>query len=71
MTVYKPVRKLANLAAETAVALIQGRPVQPTSSVDNGARQVPALFVDVITVNKDNLLSTVVADGFHRADEVQ
>jgi len=71
MTVYKPVRKLANLAAETAVALIQGRSVQPTSSVDNGARQVPALFVDVIAVNKDNLLSTVVADGFHRADEVQ
>jgi D-xylose transport system substrate-binding protein len=71
MTVYKPVKKLATLAADTAVDLIQGRPVHATSSVDNGARSVPALFEAVIAVDRDNLMTTVVADGFHSADEVR
>jgi len=71
MTVYKPVKKLATLAAETALAIIQGRPVQPVGTVNNGSRDVPALFEAVIAVDRSNLLSTVVADGFHRADEVQ
>lgn len=65
MTIYKPVKKLAELAAEIAVKYAKGEPVAPTEFLDNGFKKVPSTYEAVISVDKDNLLSTVVADGFH------
>jgi D-xylose transport system substrate-binding protein len=70
MTVYKPVKKLATLAAETAVALAQGRPIVATGAVNNGKIDVPSILHDSISVDKSNLIDVVVKDGFHSYDEI-
>lgn len=71
VTVYKPIQKLAEAAAERAVKAAQGAAIDSaTVKIANGASQVPALFLEPIPVTKDNLLATVVADGFHSQQEV-
>lgn len=65
MTVYKPLAKLAARAAEIAVAFGTGKPVVARAEIDNGKVLVPAIFIDVVAVDKASLLSTVVKDGFH------
>jgi D-xylose transport system substrate-binding protein len=70
MTIYKPVKKLASVAADAAVKLAAGKPVIATTSVNNGTIDVPAIMEDVVTVTKDNIVSVVVKDGFHTYDEI-
>lgn len=71
VTVYKPIKRLAEAAAERAVKAAQGAAIDSaTSKLANGASQVPALFLEPIPVTKENLLATVVADGFHTQEEV-
>ena len=70
MTIYKPLRTLASGAAELAVRMGEGRAVIARGGVDNGQREVPAVLYDVLTVTRDNILSTVVADGLATYDEV-
>ena len=71
MTVYKPVSRLALLAAHAAVDLAQGRTPAATATLDNGFKKVPCLYEAIISVDKDNMLSTVVAGGFHSADQLK
>jgi D-xylose transport system substrate-binding protein len=70
MSIYKPVQALAKRAAEVAVALATGKPVVAKAELDNGKRQVPTILLDVVTVTKENVDSTVVKDGFHKREEV-
>jgi D-xylose transport system substrate-binding protein len=70
MTIYKPLKELASKAAETAVRLAQRRPIFARAELDNQKTKVPSIFLDVISVTKDNLRETVVADGFHKAEEL-
>ena len=65
MTVYKPLKTLATNAARIAVSVARGEKPEATSLVDNGAKKVPSIFEQVISVDKANLASTVIADGFH------
>lgn len=71
MTVYKPLKNLATNAARVAVEVAKGQRPTTTDTIDNGAKQVPSIFEKVIAVDKDNLMSTVVADGFHKAKDLQ
>ena len=41
-----------------------------TGEVDNAYKEVPSVFVDVIEVTKDNMVDTVIKDGFHKLDDV-
>jgi D-xylose transport system substrate-binding protein len=70
MTIYKPVKKLAEMAADAAVAMTQGKPIIATQAVDNGFKLVPSLLHDVVAVTRDNMIDTVVKDGFHSYDEI-
>jgi D-xylose transport system substrate-binding protein len=73
MTVYQPIIQIAETAAELAVPLAQGEdpPADLASEkVDNGAKQVPSSLLDTIAVNKDNIDSTVVKDGFLDVGEI-
>lgn len=71
MTVYKPIYLLATKAAEMAVKLAKKEKVpEATASVDNGKVKVPSVLLDPIPVDKDNLVSTVIKDGFHKMEEV-
>lgn len=70
MTIYKPVDQLARRATEVAVAMAKGRPVVATATTNNGKIDVPSIFHEVITVTKDNIDQTVIADNFHPRDLV-
>src|SRR4030095_10476292 len=70
MTIYKPLSRLAGQAAEVAVRLAQRRPVIAKAELDNGRINVPSILLDVIAVTKDNIMETVVKDGFQRAEQI-
>jgi D-xylose transport system substrate-binding protein len=70
MTVYKPLKNLAKKAAELAVDLANGKAPATDATVDNGAKKVPSIFEPVVLVTRDNLEATVIADGFHRKDQI-
>ncbi|MSU65909.1 MAG: sugar ABC transporter substrate-binding protein [Opitutus sp.] len=71
MTVYKPLKNLATLGARIAVQVARGERPAATGTLDNGTKQVPSILEKVIAVDKANLMATVVADGFHKAEELK
>jgi len=71
VTVYKPIKKIAEYSAEAAVAMAEGREVAGvTTTVNNGMAEIPTVFLDPIPVTKENIDETVIADGYHDRDEV-
>ncbi|MBQ7066830.1 MAG: substrate-binding domain-containing protein [Lachnospiraceae bacterium] len=70
MTVYKPVEKLAQTAAEYAVMLAQGKELPKTERVFDGVYQVPYVVLDPIAVTKENMDEVIIGSGFHSKDEV-
>ncbi len=70
MTIYKPVEQLAKRATEVAVAMAKGKPVIASSSTNNGKIDVPSIFHDVVTVTRENIDQTVIADGFQTRELV-
>lgn len=69
MTVYKPIKKLAETAAEIAVRMAKGERVSTAKTVFNKKIDVPAILLEPIAVNRANIDATIIADGFHsRAD---
>jgi D-xylose transport system substrate-binding protein len=70
MTVYKPLKRLAEAAAEAAYKLATRRPLVATQETENGKTRVPSILIDVTAAVKDNLDSTVIADGFHSKADV-
>ena len=71
MTVYKPVEKLAQAAAEYTVQLAKDKKVTGvTETISDGTNEVPYVYLDPIAVTKDNIDETVIESGFHTKDEV-
>jgi D-xylose transport system substrate-binding protein len=72
MTVYQPIKKIAETSAELAVALATGKtpPDIAKDKVDNGSEQVPSVLLDTIVITKDNIKDTVIADGFLTAEQI-
>ena len=71
MTVYKPIKPLADKAAEWAVALTKGqKPSDTNTTEDNGSVKVPTLKIPVTPVTQDKVKSTVVADGYWKAADI-
>jgi D-xylose transport system substrate-binding protein len=71
MTVYKPVSKLATLAAQISVTAAQGKLPQAETTIDNGFKQVPCFVEKIVAVDQGNMMETVVAAGFHPASQIQ
>ena len=71
MSVYKPLKRLARSAANAAVALANHEVLIAPDAVHNGFKEVPSLLEEVVVVDSDNLLETVVKDGFHREEDLQ
>ena len=73
MTVYKEIEPEATISAEIAVALAEGEEVPQehiTEEINNGKVKVPSVVLTPVAVTKDNVKSTVVADGFVTASEL-
>jgi len=69
-TVYKPIEDLAFKAAEIAVAMANGQTPETERTLYNGKIDVPSYFLEPIIVNKENIMETVIKDGFHTYAEV-
>ena len=72
MTVYKPVEKLAQRAAECAVHLARGEEITgaDVSTIHNGSFDVPYIGLEPISVNEDNINEVIIGSGFHLKEDV-
>jgi D-xylose transport system substrate-binding protein len=74
MTVYKPIKPLADDAATLAVAVINGEDPADSDvingSENNNTEDVPAAITDTIPVFKDNVKDTIVKDGYWTPQEI-
>jgi D-xylose transport system substrate-binding protein len=70
MTVYKPIKALAEKAAELAVKLAKGESPGAVRKVNNGKIEVPSVLLSPIAVDKYNIDETIIADGFHSKADV-
>ncbi len=71
MTVYKAIIPLASGAVEAAVKLAKKEPLTTTPfKSDSIGKDVPAILLEVVTVDKDNLMTTVIKDGYAKYEDV-
>lgn len=70
MTIYKPIKPLAYMAAELALKLAKGGEAIGKTKFQSGSISVDALFLEPIVVNKINYNETVVKDGHVKASEL-
>ncbi|MFK0156219.1 sugar ABC transporter substrate-binding protein [Streptomyces sp. NPDC090493] len=75
MTVYKPFLEEATRAAEMAVYKVQGRDIQfdalTQDSVDSPTeKEIPTMLVPVVSLTKDNIKDTVIADGVYTVKDI-
>lgn len=70
MTVYKSIKDLATLTAEAAIKLSKGEELDTNGAIDNGLKEVPAVLLETIVVDKSNIRETVIADGFVNEDQL-
>ena len=64
MTIYKSIQPLANGAVDAAIKLARGEQVATTDTLDNGFKKVSAILLEPVAVDRANLVSTVVKDGY-------
>ncbi len=70
MTVYKPVEKLAQKAAECAIALAQGEEVPAENTLHDGTYEVPYVALEPVSVYKGNMDDVIISSGFHLKEDV-
>ena len=74
LTVYKPVTRLAQMAAEYAVKLAAGKTVAELlpkcDRINNGYGNIPVIWLDPHPVAKENIDDVVIKSDFHTYGEV-
>jgi len=72
MTVYKPIIPLATAAVEAAAALARNQPLQNVVDFRNEVigKDIRAILLEVVVVDRTNLMETVIKDGFATFEEV-
>lgn len=71
MTVYKPIKLIADKGAELAVQVARGgTPKFDLRKVHNGKKDVDALLLKPIQVDRSNLEATIIKDGFHSKADI-
>jgi D-xylose transport system substrate-binding protein len=74
--IWKKIAPFAETAAETAVLLAQNPDKDPKTllkvdrMINNGAVDVPTIVTPVVLVDKSNLDSTIIAEGFYTHQQV-
>jgi D-xylose transport system substrate-binding protein len=70
MTVYKPIQPLAFAAVDAAIKLARKEPVDAKDKINNGKIDVPAMLFEPMVLDKNNVMQTVVKDGYHKLEDV-
>jgi len=69
MTVYKPVEKLARMAAELAVDMGKGVDIAVNETLNDGSYDVPYMRLTPIAVTKENM-DEVITGKYHLRNEI-
>jgi putative multiple sugar transport system substrate-binding protein len=69
MTVFKDPRTRVQAAVAAAVAFLGGGTPVATTSINNGAIDVPAKLLASVTVTRDNVQSALIDTGYYRASD--
>jgi len=70
MSVYKPLSKLAAAAVKLAFDVALGNKIDTNTTYPNGQKDVPSINLPVTAVDKNNMMDTIIADGFHSYEDV-
>ena len=71
MTVYKPIVPLANAAVEAAIKLAKKEKLDTKPFMNDAlGKEIQAILFEVTTVDKANLMDTVIKDGYAKFDDV-
>jgi len=70
MTVYKPIDKLAEITAQMAIKLAKGEDLNIKERIFDGKYYVPMYLLEPIAVDKNNIDSTIIKDGFQNYEDV-
>lgn len=70
MTIYKPIQPLAFAAVDAAVKLARGEKVDAKDKINNGKIDVPAMLFEPMVLDKNNVMQTVIKDGYHKLEDV-
>ena len=70
MTIYKPIQPLAFAAVDSAIKLAKGEKVDAKDKINNGRLDVPALLFEPMVLDKNNVMQTVIKDGYHKLEDV-
>ncbi|HEX9407212.1 MAG TPA: substrate-binding domain-containing protein [Thermoanaerobaculia bacterium] len=69
MTVYKPIQPLASGAVDAAIKLAHKEPVSAPDKINNGKKDVPAILLEPVAVDKNNI-DVTIKDGYHTHADV-
>ena len=70
MTIYKAIQPLAFAAVENAIKLARKEPLNTVDKINNGKKDVPAILIPPMAVDKANLDATIIKDGYHKREEI-
>jgi D-xylose transport system substrate-binding protein len=70
MTIYKPIQPLANSAVDAAIKLARGEKIETKDTINNGKKDIPSILHQPQVVDKNNVMSTVIKDGYDKVEDV-
>jgi len=71
LTIYKPFKQQAEMAAQLAMKLINKEKIENISTTfNNGRKNVPSILIEPITVDANNMRETIIKDGFFKESEI-
>lgn len=70
MTVWKPDNEMSRILIESCIKILNGETPKTNGTINNGLKDVPAVLVEPVVVDKNNMLDTIIAAGYYPKDEV-
>lgn len=70
MTIYKPIKPLAYSAVDAAIKLSKKEKPEQNATLKAVNKEIPSFLHDPISVDKDNIMSTVIKDGYQKYEDV-
>jgi D-xylose transport system substrate-binding protein len=62
---------LAERSAEIAFKMAKGEKIEaPSNTVNNGQKDVPSILLEPLMVDKNNMKSVIIADGFYSENQL-
>ena len=71
LTIYKPLKALAEKAAEISFKMAANESFEkPVSTIDNGFKPVSCILLEPKLVDKSNMKTSIIADGFYSENQI-